>query len=282
MRQMLKETLPTTMAELVRISGLSHGTDVWVGNAQDLIANKTATLKECICTRDDIMNYLVACGVEKRLSFFTMESVRKGKGLTEDMQAAMEEAGVPEWFVDSCKKIKYMFPKAHAVAYVVMAFRIAFCKVHHPKAFYATYFTVHTGEFDCSYVLEGREGIVANIKKLEAKGPAATANEKNMITMLELAHEMYRRNIVFLPVNLEKSHATDFLLEEEGLRMPFFIHSKTGRECRAQPCKRAYGRRISLGGRFKTTCKTLERCNRRNAENGDACGIYSYQPDQYF
>jgi DNA polymerase-3 subunit alpha (Gram-positive type) len=227
-RQMLKETLPTTMAELVRISGLSHGTDVWVGNAQDLIANGTATLKECICTRDDIMNYLIACGVEKRQSFFIMESVRKGKGLTGEMQSAMEAASVPEWFVDSCKKIKYMFPKAHAVAYVVMAFRIAFCKVHQPKAFYATYFTVHTGEFDCSYVLEGRQGIVANIKKLEAKGQAATANEKNMITMLELANEMYQRGIVFLPVDLEKSDATDFLLEEGGLRMPFLSVPKLG------------------------------------------------------
>lgn len=227
-RQMLKATLPTTMAELVRISGLSHGTDVWVGNAQNLIANGIASLKECICTRDDIMNYLVASGVEKKLSFFIMENVRKGNGLTRDMQAAMETAGVPEWFVDSCKKIKYMFPKAHAVAYVVMAFRIAYCKVHHPKAFYATYFTVHTGEFDCSYVLEGREGIAYNIKNLEAKGNAATANEKNMITMLEIANEMYQRGIVFLPVDLEKSHATGFLMEEGGLRMPFLSIPKLG------------------------------------------------------
>ena len=110
---MLKETLPTTMAELVRISGLSHGTDVWVGNAQDLIANGTATLKECICTRDDIMNYLTACGVEKRLAFFTMESVRKGKGLNPEMEQAMTDANVPDWFTQSCKKIKYMFPKAN-------------------------------------------------------------------------------------------------------------------------------------------------------------------------
>jgi DNA polymerase-3 subunit alpha (Gram-positive type) len=227
-RQMLVATLPTTMAELVRISGLSHGTDVWLGNAQELIADGIATLTECICTRDDIMNALVSSGVEKRLSFFIMESVRKGKGLTADMQQAMEEAGVPEWFIDSCRKIKYMFPKAHAVAYVVMAFRIAYCKVHHPKAFYATYFTVHTGEFDCSYVLEERQGIVSNIKKLEVKGNGATANEKNMITMLEIANEMYLRGIVFLPVDLEKSHATDFLIEEDGLRMPFLSVPKLG------------------------------------------------------
>lgn len=227
-RQMLKETKPTTMAELVRISGLSHGTDVWVGNAQELIANGTATLKECICTRDDIMNYLVACGVEKRQAFFIMESVRKGKGLKPEMEQAMAEANVPEWFVDSCKKIKYMFPKAHAVAYVVMSLRIAYCKVHYPEAFYATFFTVRSGEFDCSYVLEGRQGIAENIKKLEAKGNTATANEKNMITILELANEMYQRGIVFLPVDLNKSHATDFIIEKSGLRMPFLSVAKLG------------------------------------------------------
>ncbi len=227
-RQMLKQTLPTTMAELVRISGLSHGTDVWLGNAQELIANGTATLKECICTRDDIMNYLVACGVEKRQAFFTMESVRKGKGLKPEMEQAMAEANVPDWFVDSCKKIKYMFPKAHAVAYVVMSLRIAYCKVHYPEAFYATYFTVRSGEFDCSYVLEGKQGIQDNIKKLEAKGNNATANEKNMITILELANEMYQRGIVFLPVDLAKSHATDFTIEKNGLRMPFLSVPKLG------------------------------------------------------
>lgn len=261
-RQMLKATLPTTMAELVRISGLSHGTDVWVGNAQDLIASGTATLKECICTRDDIMNYLVASGVEKRLSFFIMENVRKGKGLTADMQTAMEEAGVPEWFIDSCKKIKYMFPKAHAVAYVVMAFRIAYCKVHHPKAFYATYFTVHTGEFDCSYVLEGREGIVSGVKSLEAKGNTATANEKNMITILEIANEMYQRGIVFLPVDLEKSHATDFLMEEGGLRMPFLSVPKLGENAaRSLAASRAEGGFLSvedLKNRAKLTSAVIE------------------------
>ncbi len=239
-RQMLKETIPTTMAELVRISGLSHGTDVWVGNAQELIANGTATLKECICTRDDIMNYLVACGVEKRQAFFTMENVRKGKGLKPEMQQAMEEAGVPEWFIDSCKKIKYMFPKAHAVAYVVMAFRIAYCKVHHPQAFYATYFTVHSGEFDCSYVLGGKQGIADNIKKLEAKGNEATANEKNMVTILELANEMYQRGIVFLPVDLNKSDATKFIIEKSGIRMPFLSVPRLG-ENAARSLARARG-----------------------------------------
>ena len=261
-RQMLVATLPTTMAELVRISGLSHGTDVWLGNAQELIADGIASLKECICTRDDIMNVLVASGVEKRLSFFIMENVRKGKGLTADMQQAMEVAGVPEWFIDSCKKIKYMFPKAHAVAYVVMAFRIAYCKVHHPKAFYATYFTVHTGEFDCSYVMEERQGIVSNIKKLEAKGNTATANEKNMVTMLEIADEMYLRGIVFLPVDLQKSHATNFLMEEGGLRMPFLSVPKLGENAARSLAKaRTEGGFLSvedLKSRAKLTSAVIE------------------------
>ncbi|MEI6101048.1 MAG: hypothetical protein WCP73_04340 [Eubacteriales bacterium] len=166
--------------------------------------------------------------MEKRCAFFTMESVRKSKGLKPDMQQAMEEANVPEWFIDSCKKIKYMFPKAHAVAYVVMAFRIAYCKVHHPLAFYATYFTVHSNEFDCSYVLAGKQGIMDSIKKLEANGNTATANEKNMITILELANEMYQRGIVFLPVDLYKSDATKFIIEKNGIRMPFLSVSKLG------------------------------------------------------
>jgi len=227
-RQMLKATLPTTMSELVRICGLAHGTDVWLGNAQDLIESGTATLKECICTRDDIMNYLVDSGVEKQLSFFIMENVRRGRGLTANMQKAMEDANVPVWFIDSCQKIKYMFPRAHSVAYVQMSLRIAYCKVHYPHAFYATYFTVRTGEFDGTYVLEGGPGIIAGIKKLEAKGNGATANEKNMAIMLEVANEMYQRGIVFLPVDLEKSHATDFLIEEGGLRMPFLSVPKLG------------------------------------------------------
>lgn len=227
-RQMLVDTMPTTMAELIRISGLSHGTDVWVGNAQDLIRDGVATLSQTICTRDDIMNYLVRCGVEQRLAFFTMESVRKGKGLTEEMEQAMHDANVPQWFIDSCKKIKYMFPKAHAVAYVVMAFRIAYCKVHHKEAFYATYFSIKADEFDASYVLDGQEGILKNLENLEAKGPAATANEKNMITLLELANEMYQRGVRFLPVDLKKSKAKRFTVEDGNIRLPFVSVPKLG------------------------------------------------------
>lgn len=230
-RQMLMDTKPTTMSEIVRISGLSHGTDVWLGNAQDLIKARTCTLKEAICTRDDIMNYLVDKGVEKRMAFFIMEATRKGKiaknGFSEDMQKALDDAQIAQWFVESCKKIKYMFPKAHAVAYVIMAYRIAYCKVHHPEAFYSSYFTVRSNDFDASYILGGLEDIKKNWQMLENKGNA-TANEKNMATMLEVACEMYLRGYHFLPVDLNRSDATKFLIEEEGLRLPFLSIPKLG------------------------------------------------------
>lgn len=135
---------------------------------------------------------------------------------------------MPQWFIDSCKKIKYMFPKAHAVAYVVMAFRIAYCKVHHKEAFYATYFSIKADEFDASYVLDGQEGILKNLENLEAKGPAATANEKNMITLLELANEMYQRGVRFLPVDLKKSKAKRFTVEDGNIRLPFVSVPKLG------------------------------------------------------
>ncbi|HBU12056.1 MAG TPA: hypothetical protein DEB31_04820 [Clostridiales bacterium] len=224
-RQMLIDTLPETMGEIVRISGLSHGTDVWLGNAQELIKAGTCTLKEAICTRDDIMNYLVDKGVEKRMAFFIMEDVRKGKaakkGFTEEQAQALEDAKIPGWFVNSCKKIKYMFPKAHAVAYVIMAYRIAYCKVHFMEAFYASYFTVRSGEFDASFVKGGLEDIRKNWHMIENKGNAATAAEKNMATMLEVAGEMYLRGLHFLPVDLAKSDAVKFTIEPGGLRMPF-------------------------------------------------------------
>ncbi|MEG2360810.1 MAG: PolC-type DNA polymerase III [Christensenella sp.] len=230
-RQMLMETKPTTMSEIVRISGLSHGTDVWIGNAQELIKAGTCTLKEAICTRDDIMNYLVDRGVEKRMAFFIMEAVRKGKvaknGFTEDMQKALEDAHISQWFIESCNKIKYMFPKAHAVAYVTMAYRIAYCKVHHPEAFYSSYFTVRAKDFDSSYVLGGLDDIKKNWQAIENNGDA-TNNEKNMAVMLEVACEMYLRGYHFLPVDLNKSDARKFLIEENGLRLPFMSIAKLG------------------------------------------------------
>ncbi len=219
-RQMLKDTMPTTMAELIRISGLSHGTDVWLNNAQDLILNGTATLSEVICTRDDIMNYLLLKGVEPLDAFKIMENVRKGKGLKEDMEQAMVRASVPGWFIDSCKKIKYMFPKAHAAAYVMMAFRIAYYKVHMPKAYYATYFTVKGDDFDALTMSGNAKEIKAELKSVEKEKGTLTAKDKSKQTLLEMAIEMNLRGIKFLPVDLYISHPSKFIMEEEGIRMP--------------------------------------------------------------
>ncbi len=227
-RQMLLDTKPKTMSELVRISGLSHGTDVWTGNAQTLIADGVATLGECICTRDDIMNYLVKKGVDHQLAFFTMENVRKGKGLTDKMYDAMVAANVEEWFIDSCKKIKYMFPKAHAVAYVIMSLRIAYCKVHHPLEYYATFFTIKSGDFDSSYFVGGSEAIKKNIKEIEGKGKDAAAVEQNVYDLLLLALEMHERGFEFLPVHVRHSKAMKFIIEDGKIRMPFFSVPKLG------------------------------------------------------
>ena len=221
-RQMLVDTQPTTFSELVRISGLSHGTDVWLNNAQTLIKEGKTTLSEAICTRDDIMVYLIYKGVEKGLAFKIMESVRKGKGLTPDYEAAMRENNVPEWYIGSCKKIKYMFPKAHAVAYVTMAFRIAWFKVNYPMEFYCAYFTVRADEFDAELMAMGRDNAIESMKMLENKEreKLATDKDKNSMTILEVAIEMYSRGINFLPIDLEKSDAYRFIPTKEGIRPP--------------------------------------------------------------
>ena len=221
-RGMVKETHPSTFAELVSISGLSHGTDVWLGNAAELV-RKGIPLSGCICCRDDIMNYLILQGVKPKLSFKTMESVRKGKGLTEEMETAMNEQHVPEWYIDSCKKIKYMFPKAHAVAYVMMAFRIAWFKVHKPLAFYSAYFSVRAKGFDASCMVKGDKVCLDKMAELKQKDRDKTisAAEKDMMTTLEVCHEFYRRGFTFEPMDVYTSDATRFLVTENGLIPPF-------------------------------------------------------------
>lgn len=219
-RQMLLDTKPTTFAELIRISGLSHGTDVWLNNAQDLIRSNTAKLAEVISVRDDIMNYLIHKGLEPGKAFWIMEHVRKGKGLTDEEEEYMRENNVPEWYIDSCNTIKYMFPKAHAAAYVMMAFRIAYFKVHHPEAFYATYFTIKAADFDAQIICQGYE-YVCNVKKdLEAKGNDLTAKEKSVLTILEIVIEAMVRGIKFTNVDLYKSDVTKFHITEDGLLPP--------------------------------------------------------------
>lgn len=221
-RGMLLDTKPKTFADLLRISGLSHGTDVWLGNAQTLIENGTITLKETISTRDSIMIYLINKGVDKKKSFKIMEKVRKGKGLTDEDIADMKAANVPDWYIESCQKIKYMFPKAHAAAYVMMAFRIAYFKINYPEAYYATYFTVRAcDDFDYSCMCKGMDVAKAAMREIHAKGMEATAKDKAKMTVLELIVEFYARGFKFLPIDLYKSDSRKFIVTEEGLIPPF-------------------------------------------------------------
>jgi DNA polymerase III subunit alpha, Gram-positive type len=219
-RQMLEETRPHCFSELVRISGFSHGTDVWVNNAQDLIKNKQATLSEAISARDDIMITLMQKGVAPKTSFDIMESVRKGKGVKPNQVQAMKEQKVPEWFIESCQKIKYMFPKAHAVAYVMMAFRIAWFKVHQPLAFYAAYFTIRAEDFDPAAAIRGEAGLKAVIHDLEAKGNGASHKEKALLAVIETAREMVLRGFPFWPIDLYQSAAHEFRIVGQALLPP--------------------------------------------------------------
>ena len=225
-RGMLVDTKPTTFDELIRISGLSHGTDVWLNNAQDLINEGTVTLADAICCRDDIMIYLMRQGLEPNPAFKIMEAVRKGKvakgkeAKWEEYMQMMKEHDVPDWYIASCKKIKYMFPKAHAAAYVTMAFRIAWFKVHIPMAYYTAYYTVRADEFDSEQMIFGKEKVRTKMREIEEAGNSASKKDQGMYGVLEIVLEMYERGINFLPIDLYKSHATKFRMEEDGIRPP--------------------------------------------------------------
>jgi DNA polymerase III subunit alpha, Gram-positive type len=224
-RGMLLDTMPKTFMDLICISGLSHGTDVWLGNAKDLIDQGIVTsISEAVCTRDDIMVYLIKKGLPPNTAFKIMETVRKGKALKDpkfpEYEALMREHKVPEWYIESCKKIKYMFPKAHAAAYVTMAFRIAWFKVHIPKAYYAAYFSIRAKAFDAEFMIFGKEKVKEKMKEIDMMGNQAAPKDKDMYDDLELVLEMYERGINFLTIDLYKSHATRFQVEEDGLRPP--------------------------------------------------------------
>lgn len=226
-RQMLLETQPSTFSELVRISGLSHGTDVWVGNAQDLVRDGVATLKEIIPTRDDIMVYLINKGVDNLMAFKIMELVRKGNFMKpkfaadrEKYEATMREHNVPEWYIDSCKKIKYMFPKGHAVAYVTNTFRIGYFKINYPYAFYAATFYVKRDDFDYNIMCFGIEKVRETMQEIKQQGKEATAKDKNMLTTLELVLEMYARGLKFVKMDLYESDAVKFKVTDDGLLPP--------------------------------------------------------------
>ncbi|CQR47661.1 DNA polymerase III PolC-type [Paraliobacillus sp. PM-2] len=220
-RQMLEDTKPKTFAELVIISGLSHGTDVWVGNAKDLIDDGICELPDVIGCRDDIMVYLMHKGLDASLAFKIMEFVRKGKGLQDEWIVEMKKHDVPDWYIDSCKKIKYMFPKAHAAAYVLMAIRIAYFKVHHPILFYAAYFSVRADDFELDTMIKGGETIKKRMEEILTKGHDASPKEKSLLTVLELSLEMNKRGFTFQKVDLYRSSATDFLVEGNTLIPPF-------------------------------------------------------------
>ena len=226
-RGMLLDTHPTTFDELIRISGLSHGTDVWLGNAQSLIEQGIVTLQQAICCRDDIMIYLMKKGLPPDKAFKIMEAVRKGKVAKgkepkwkDEYIPLMLEHDVPEWYIKSCEKIKYMFPKAHAAAYVTNAFRIAWFKVHIPLAYYAAFFTIRAKAFDAEVMINGKEKVKNKMKEIEMMGNNATPKDKDMYDDLELVLEMYERGLRFLPIDLYKSHATKFQVEGDSLRPP--------------------------------------------------------------
>ncbi len=220
-RGMLKETRPSTMEELIRISGLSHGTDVWLGNAQDLV-HQGIPLRECFCTRDDIMNALIASGVEASMAFKTMEAVRKGRGLTGEMEAAMRGANVPEWYIETCKKIKYMFPKGHAVAYVTMALRIAYFKVFYPTAYYCCYLARNAESFDATRMttrdVDALRGRMDEIKAMDKSERTDKLDDE--VTMLEMLIEMNLRGVHIKPIDIYKSRAAEFIIDEDGEILP--------------------------------------------------------------
>lgn len=226
-RGMLEETHPSTFAELLQISGLSHGTDVWLGNAEELIRRGEATLANVIGCRDDIMVYLMHAGLDSGMAFKIMETVRKGQwnkipeDLRETYLKAMRENNVPEWYIDSCSKIKYMFPKAHAAAYVLMALRVAYFKVYFPILYYCAYFSVRADDFDLISMAKGKDAVKASMKEIMDKGMDASTKEKNMLTVLELANEMIERGFEFGMIDLYKSDAENFVIEGNKLIAPF-------------------------------------------------------------
>ena len=254
-RGMLKETHPTQFDILIRLSGFSHGTDVWLGNARDLILNKTATVSQAIGCRDDIMNYLISCGMPEKRSFKIMEAVRKGRGLPEGAEQEMLDAGVPGWYIGSCKKIKYLFPKAHAAAYVMMAFRIAWFKVHRPLPFYAAYFYRRSqkGGFDAELMCGGKEKVLETLESLKANDKR-TDKDDQLLTTLEVVYEFYLRGFEFLPVSIYNSDAVKFLIREDKLLPPFVAISGLGENAARDIAEGRIGKHFVSIEEFSDAC----------------------------
>ena len=218
--QMVVDTKPKTLSDLIRISGLSHGTDVWLNNAQTLILEGKATISTAICTRDDIMTYLINKGMDSELSFTIMEKVRKGKGLTPEFEKSMKEAGVPDWYIWSCKKIKYMFPKAHAAAYVMMAYRIAYCKVNYPLAYYAAYFGIRADAFSYEIMCQGKETLNYYYREYKSRQDHLSKKEQDTMKDMKIVQEMYARGLEFTPIDIYRAKATKFRIIDGKLMPP--------------------------------------------------------------
>ena len=259
-RGVLLDTMPEKFDFLVRISGYTHGTDVWLGNARDLITSKTATVDGTIGCRDDIMIYLISCGMPEKRAFKIMESVRKGRGLPPGAEEEMVAAGVPDWYIGSCKKIKYLFPKAHAVAYVMMAFRIAWFKVYHPLAFYAAYFYRRSqkGGFDAVLMTQGLEKTVENIDAID-NNEDATAKDEDLLTTLEVVYEFYLRGFDFAPIDIYESHATKFLIKDGKLLPPFVAISGLGESAAWDIMEGRQGKQFLSIEEFSAACPKVSK-----------------------
>jgi DNA polymerase-3 subunit alpha (Gram-positive type) len=269
-REMLADTKPDKMNTLIRLSGFSHGTDVWLGNAKDLILGGTATVEEVIGCRDDIMLFLISKGMEAKRSFKIMEAVRKGRGLAADQEQEMRKYGVPEWYIDSCKKIKYLFPKAHAVAYVMMALRIGWFKVHRPLEFYCAYFTVRSPAFDLEVMTGGRDAVRLKIEELERRQDLKAA-EKDLLTALEVCYEFYLRGFSFAPIDLEKSDAVKFTIDNGRLRPPFVAISGLG-EAAARDIVTQRGREFLSVEEFSMACPKVSKAHVEQLKKAGAFG----------
>jgi len=259
-RQMLADTTPDKFSTLVRLSGFSHGTDVWLGNAKDLILSGTATVNETIGCRDDIMLYLISMGMPPKRSFKIMEAVRKGRGLPEGAEEEMKAANVPEWYIESCKKIKYLFPKAHAVAYVTMAFRIAWFKVHEPLAFYSAYFYRRSQKdgFDAAIMVKGIDVVAGKIREISTN-PDATAKEQDLLVTLEACYEFYKRGFEFKPIDLYESDATKFLIQDGALRPPFVAVGGLGETAAIDIVEHRKGRQFVSEEEFSAACPKVSK-----------------------
>jgi DNA polymerase-3 subunit alpha (Gram-positive type) len=270
-RKMLVQTKPTTFDELVRISGLSHGTDVWLGNAEDLVVRNIATLKEIICARDDITLYLTGMGLDRREAFNISESVRRGRGLRSEWEHNMVQAGVPQWYIQSCKKIKYMFPKAHAVAYVMSAFRIAWYKVNYPKEFYSAYFTIRAGVLDSKLMTVGIEKLRTRVLDM-LKQPKLTQNEKDKLTMLEVCYEFNKRGFEFEPIDIWESDAVRFRVTDKGLRLPFIAQPGIGEKAAADIMREREKSPFLSIDDLSARCKALDKTNIEELRQSGALG----------